>query len=111
MDFSSRNEDAPKPREFPKHLPTHEPPDSFFTNAQLRCAALYVERLTFEGCCGYCIHNFCFASQQHTTRRNTFGVAGTQSVIFQNGWWMKASVSCSAGLVGLLGLEPRTKAL
>jgi hypothetical protein len=80
VDFRLRNEDAAKSWQFPKHLPTHEPSDRLFANAQFRRAASYVERLTFGGrCC--CVHNQSFTSQQPTTHRNFFGVAATQAVI------------------------------
>lgn len=54
MDFVSRNEDAAKFGKLPKHFPAHKPPDRFFANAQFSCAALHVERLTFDGFC--CVH-------------------------------------------------------
>ena len=56
MDFGSRNEDAAKSWQLPKHLAADESSDSFFADTQFGCGVTDVQRLTFGG--GWCgIHN------------------------------------------------------
>ena len=76
VNFSSRNQHAPETGKFPQHLSPNESADCFFPNPQLGCSAFYVESLAFGNCRR--IHNFTFTGRQHTTDRDSFGMAAAQ---------------------------------
>ena len=77
VNFSSRNQHAPKTGKLPQHLSADESADCFLANPQLGCTAFYVESLAFGNC--YRVHKFNFHRQQHTTHRDSFGVASAQT--------------------------------
>ena len=61
LDFGSRDEDAPKSWQFPKHLAADESADGLFADAQRGCGAIDAQRLAFR--VGRCrIHNQSFTS-------------------------------------------------
>jgi hypothetical protein len=96
MDFSSRNEDAAKSWQLPKHFAADESSDSLFADTQFGCSVTDVQRLTFGGGCRG-VHNQLFTSPQNTTRCDFSGVACTQSVIPKIERGMKARVNALAG--------------